>query len=319
MSLIQTIPIPARVTNALTVDVEDYFQVSGFESVIPRSRWEHYPRRVARNTHRLLDIFGQYGVRATFFVLGWVADREPSLVREIAAAGHELASHGYRHRLVYSQSPDEFREDIRRSKACIEAIAGCAVTGYRAPSFSVTARSLWALDILMEEGFRWDSSIFPLHHDRYGIPSAPRRPFWIPYGTAERGDIASWPRHSDHAGAALDGAILEVPASTLRIAGVNLPVGGGGYFRLLPYRWTWYGINRLNRVEGTPVVFYLHPWEIDTGQPVQPAAWFSRFRHYTNLHRTEPRLRRLLGDFSFGPVSESVSCAGPGPAVVVAS
>jgi polysaccharide deacetylase family protein (PEP-CTERM system associated) len=293
------------IVNALTVDVEDYFQVSAFELVVGQARWEQYERRVASNTSRLLDIFAEASVKATFFVLGWVAEREPALVRRIASEGHEVASHGFWHRLVYSQTPQEFRADIRASKAALESITGQLVLGYRAPSFSITKQSLWALDVLVEEGFAYDASIFPIRHDRYGIPSAPRHAFIVkspsardssPVGTdvsAEGGLFAA--RH---------GQLIEVPASTIRIAGANLPIAGGGYFRLLPYFWTRWGISRVNRIERKPVVFYIHPWEVDADQPRIAAPFSRRLRHYTNLQETEGRLRRLLrGGAYFGSMS----------------
>ena len=267
--------------NAMTVDVEDYFHVSVFERTVPRRTWESLESRVVVNTERLLDLFDEHAVRGTFFVLGWVAERYPSLVPSIAARGHELASHGYAHRLVYDQAPDVFRDDVRRSKAIIEDQSGRRVNGYRAPSFSVTERSLWALDIVLEEGYRYDASIFPIRHDRYGIPDAPR-----------------WPHAMSRAG----GSLFEVPGSTVRLGGTNLPVAGGGYFRILPYAWTRWGMRHVNRVEGQPAVFYLHPWEIDPQQPRLPASVLSRFRHYRNLHVTEARLRALMRDFRFGPL-----------------
>jgi polysaccharide deacetylase family protein (PEP-CTERM system associated) len=266
--------------NAMTVDVEDYFHVSVFDKTVPRTDWEGLESRVVTNTERLLDLFDEYAVRSTFFVLGWVAERHPALVRSIAGRGHELASHGYAHRLVYEQTPDAFRDDVRRSKSLIEDVSGRPVNGYRAPSFSVTEQSLWALDVLLEEGYRYDASIFPIRHDRYGIPDAPR-----------------WP----HAMARAGGSLFEVPGSTVRLGGTNLPVAGGGYFRILPYAWTRWGIRRVNR-EGQPAVFYLHPWEIDPRQPRLPAGLLGRFRHYRNLHLTEARLRSLMRDFSFGPL-----------------
>jgi polysaccharide deacetylase family protein (PEP-CTERM system associated) len=272
----------SSIVNAMTIDVEDYFQVSAFESVVAPDRWNEYESRVAANTDRVLGILADTGVRATFFVLGWVAERDPSIVRRIAAAGHEIASHGYGHRLVYDQTPAEFRDDVRRAKALLQDASGAPVLGYRAPSFSITGRSLWALDVLTEEGFRYDASIFPIRHDRYGIPSAPRHPYYARPG------------------------LLEIPASTIRLAGTNLPVGGGGYFRLLPYWWTRAGIRRLNLAEKRPAVFYLHPWEVDPGQPRLTGSRLSRFRHYRNLAKTEGRLRRLLGDFRFGTIAETV-------------
>jgi polysaccharide deacetylase family protein (PEP-CTERM system associated) len=271
------------IVNAMTVDVEDYFQVSAFASVVSRDRWPDYENRVAANTDRLLALFAEHGVHATFFVLGWVADREPLLVRRIAAAGHEIASHGYSHSLVYEQTRAEFRDDVRRSKATLETVCGRPVLGYRAPSFSITNKSLWALDVLVEEGFAWDASIFPIRHDRYGIPSAPRHPHLVRNG------------------------LFEIPASTARVVGVNLPVGGGGYFRLLPYAWTRWGIRRVNAAERKPVVFYLHPWEIDPEQPRLAAPWLSRFRHYRNLRRTETRLRQLLSEFRFDSVASAIA------------
>lgn len=270
---------PAPAPNAMTIDVEDYFHVSNFEHVVDRESWATRESRVEANTDRLLAMFDRAGVSATFFVLAWVAERAPRLVRRIADAGHEVASHGYAHRLIYDQTPDEFRHDVRRAKAMLEEASGQAVHGYRAPSFSVTARSLWALDVLIEEGYTYDSSIFPVHHDRYGIPDADR-----------------------HAGVITRpaGTIVEVPASTVRMVGVNWPIGGGGYFRLLPYGWTRWGIARVNAREGAPAVFYLHPWEIDPGQPRLPAPALARYRHYRNLAGTESRLERLLRDFRFG-------------------
>lgn len=279
------------VVNAMTIDVEDYFQVSAFDTVLPRSRWEGMESRVVGNTERLLDIFGEHRVRATFFVLGWVAERFPALVRAIAAQGHEIASHGYGHALVYDQAPEGFREDIRRSKAVIESACGAEVRGYRAPSFSITNRSLWALDILIEEGFDYDASIFPIHHDRYGIPSSPRHPYRI-----ER----------------RAGSLVETPGSTTAWGPFNVPVAGGGYFRILPYAWTKWGIGRVNRRDRRPAIFYLHPWEIDPAQPRLGAGAVSAFRHYRNLDRTEGRLRRLLTDFQFDTLRTLVDSARPG-------
>jgi polysaccharide deacetylase family protein (PEP-CTERM system associated) len=269
------------IVNAMTVDVEDYFHVSVFDGVVPRSRWAQLESRVNANTERLLEMFESTGVQATFFILGWVAERCPHLVHRIAALGHEVASHGYGHRLVYDQTPAEFREDVHRSKSVLEAMAGAPVRGYRAPSYSVTPRSLWALDVLIEEGFRYDASIFPVHHDRYGIPVSARHMYRI-----ERDGGTLW----------------EAPASTVRCGRMNLPIAGGGYFRILPYAWTRWGIGRLNRVERRPAIFYLHPWEIDPNQPRLEASFLSRFRHYRNLDKTESRLRSLLHDFRFGPM-----------------
>lgn len=281
------------VLNAMTIDVEDYFHVSNFERVVTPDSWAARESRVERNTDQLLRIFTDAGVTATFFILGWVGTRFPELVRRIADAGHEIASHGYAHRLIFDQSPQEFREDVRRAKALLEDATGSRVDGYRAPSFSVTERSLWALDVLIDEGYRYDSSVYPIRHDRYGIPSAPRHPYVI---TRD------------------GGTILEVPGSTVQLGGMNLPIGGGGYFRILPYGWTRWGIGRVNRVEQRPTVFYLHPWEIDPDQPRLPAGAVARFRHYRNLHRTESRLRALLQDFRFGPIRELVATLPPATA-----
>ena len=278
------------VVNAMTVDVEDYFHVSAFDRVLRREEWPNQESRVEANTGRLLELLAESQVRATCFVLGWVAERFPNLVRSIAAAGHEVASHGYWHRLVYTQTPDEFREDLRRARQVIEDVSGSRVRGYRAPSFSITERSLWALDVLAEEGFEYDASIFPVRHDRYGLPTAPRHTFRIQCPAGE---------------------LVEAPGSTIRVAGVQIPVAGGGYFRQFPYAWTRWGIERLNRVDGQPAVFYLHPWEIDPGQPRFPVDAVGRFRHYRNLHKTERRLRSLLRDFRFAPLSDVLSALTP--------
>ena len=292
-------PAARSVTNAMTIDVEDYFHVSVFDGVVPRHLWEGFESRVCANTERLLELFESYEVKATFFVLAWVAERFPQLVRTIAAAGHEVASHGYGHRLVYDQTPKAFREDVRRAKDILESAGGLPVLGYRAPSYSITPRSLWALDILIEEGYRYDSSIFPIRHDRYGIPVSPRHAYTLERPT---------------------GALIEAPASTTRLGPFNLPIAGGGYFRILPYAWTRWGINRVNQLEGCPAIFYLHPWEIDPHQPRLRAGLLSRFRHYRNLDTTETRLQQLLSDFRFGPMAavldRSTELALPGRAAL---
>jgi polysaccharide deacetylase family protein (PEP-CTERM system associated) len=276
------------VVNAMSIDVEDYFQVSVFDGIVARSQWDTMESRVVRNTRRLLDIFDEFEVHSTFFILGWVAERHRDLVETIAARGHEVASHGYAHRLVYDQTRAAFRDDVRRAKAILEDASGRRVNGYRAPSYSITPRSLWAIDILIEEGYSYDSSIFPIRHDRYGIPVSDRRPYRI-----ER-----------------DGkSIIEVPASTARLGPLNFPIAGGGYFRILPYWWTQWGVNRVNETEQRPAVFYLHPWEIDPEQPRLEAGRLSRFRHYRNLAATERRLRRLLSDFRFDTMQALVANA----------
>jgi polysaccharide deacetylase family protein (PEP-CTERM system associated) len=282
--------IRAPIVNAMTVDVEDYFHVSGFDRVVSRSSWASMESRVSANTHRLLDVFDAFGVSATFFVLGWVAERDPALVRDIAARGHEIASHGYAHRLIYDQTPAAFREDVRRARTLLQDATGISVAGYRAPSFSVTTRSLWALDILIEEGYRYDASIFPIRHDRYGIPGSPRHPYSI-----EREA----------------GTITEIPGATVCLGGLNVPIGGGGYFRIFPYGWTRWGIGRVNRIEQQPTVFYIHPWEIDPDQPRLSTSWLGGFRHYHNLRKTEPRLRALLTDFRFGSVTSLLQASVP--------
>mgnify|MGYP001373176294 CR=1 FL=1 len=269
--------------NAMTVDVEDYFHVAALAESIPREHWERCEPRVENNTHRLLDLFDEFDVRITFFVLGWVAERFPGLVREIAARGHEVASHGWSHQLVYEQGRDEFRQETGRAKRLLEDLVQQPIEGYRAASYSITRDSLWALDVLAEEGFVWDSSIFPVRHDRYGIPGASRWPHVI---TASGG-----------------GRLVEFPLTTCSVFGSRLPIAGGGYFRLYPYGLTRAGLASVNR-EGRPFIFYLHPWEIDPDQPRVKASALSTFRHYNNLARCEARLRALLRDFRFGTVRE---------------
>jgi polysaccharide deacetylase family protein (PEP-CTERM system associated) len=276
--------------NALTIDVEDYYHVSAFEAVVPLADWERYESRVEKNTHRILDLLDAHTTKATFFVLGWVVERHPGLIRTLVARGHEVASHGYAHRRVYTQTPEQFRTETRRSKCLLEDTLGQPIRGYRAASYSITVQSLWALDVLREEGFVYDSSIFPIRHDLYGIPSHPRFCSMIP----------------GQSGASL----VEFPLSTLRFGGTNFPIAGGGYLRLFPYAYTRWGIRYLNRREGQPAVVYLHPWELDPEQPRLPAGKLSRFRHYTNLHKMEERFVRLLQDFSFGTMSEVLQARG---------
>jgi len=265
--------------NAFTVDVEDYFQVEGFAKAIDRSSWEGFRTRVGESNSLLLDILARHKVRATFFVLGWVARKHPEIVRQIVASGHELASHGMSHRLVYTQTPEEFRRETRDAKALLEDLAQRPVVGYRAATYSITSRSLWALDVLCEEGFRYDSSIFPMRHDRYGIPDAEPKPHVL---TTPGG-----------------GRLVEFPISVLRYGGVKIPVAGGGYFRLFPYQFTRWALRKLN-LQQQEFVFYVHPWEVDPEQPrVEEAGALSRFRHYLNLDRCAERLGRLLGDFEF--------------------
>jgi polysaccharide deacetylase family protein (PEP-CTERM system associated) len=278
-------PVGDRCVNAITIDVEDYFHVSAFEKSIPRSQWDSYPLRVEKNTLVLLDTLDDCGVKATFFVLGWVAARIPGLARRIQERGHEIACHGFGHERLYLIGPDRFRDDVRHAKRLLEDQCGRPVIGYRAPSFSITSSSLWAVDILIEEGFLYDSSIFPVHHDLYGMPGADPLPHRI-NGSS--------------------GALQEFPPATfdLRIGGklLRLPVAGGGYLRLFPLWVTRQAIARINRRHRSPAVVYLHPWEIDPGQPRVRAGLKSRFRHYCNLGTTLDKLRALLSCFAFAPM-----------------
>lgn len=268
-----------RVVNALTVDVEDYFQVSALAPHFPRDGWEQQPMRVQENVARILALFERADVKATFFTLGWVAERFPETVKAIAAAGHEVASHGYAHHRATELSPALFLDDIRRAKRILEDLSQAEVKGYRAPSFSIGPANDWAFDCISEAGYRYSSSIYPVRHDHYGVPDAPRF------------------LHN------VRGSLIEVPITTTPLLGRNLPVGGGGYFRLLPYSVSSWLIRRVNRQEGQSAIFYFHPWEIDPAQPrVRNAKMKTRFRHYLNLHRTERRLERLLGDFHWDRV-----------------
>ncbi|WP_236019776.1 XrtA system polysaccharide deacetylase [Sabulicella rubraurantiaca] len=271
-----------RPRNAMSVDVEDWFQVQAFAGTLRRDAWDEYDRRVEASTDRVLSLFAAHSVRATFFTLGWVADRHPALIRRIVAAGHELASHGYGHEQVSVIGEAAFRADIRRAKHALEDAGGVEVHGYRAPTFSIGARTPWAHAILAEEGHRYSSSIFPVRHDLYGAPDAPRGPHR--------------PRP--------DG-VIELPMTTVRLASRNLPCAGGGWFRLLPYGAFRTGLRLVNGREGQRGVFYFHPWEVDPGQPrVSAAPRLSRFRHYTGLARMEGKLARLLGDFAWGRMDE---------------
>ena len=277
------------IQNALTIDVEDYFQVAALAEAVRYDDWSSMEYRVEANTDRILSLFERADVKATFFTLGWVAERSPELVKRIAAQGHEVASHGYSHQLIYNQTPDVFKEETRRSKVILEDILGAPVTGYRAASYSITNQSRWALDILAEQGFTWDSSIFPVHHDRYGMPGTPRWPHRL---TTDKGY-----------------ELAEFPLSTFKLPGYTLPIAGGGYFRLFPYWFSRYGLGSINR-HGRPFVFYLHPWEVDPDQPRLDVKWFSRFRHYNNLDVCEQRLARLLSDFRFTTMSQVLESEG---------
>jgi polysaccharide deacetylase family protein (PEP-CTERM system associated) len=292
------------ITNLLTIDVEDYFQVSAFETISPPSSWDRRQLRVEGNTEKVLALLDEAGVKATFFILGWVAERCPGLVRRIAGEGHEIASHGYGHQRVSKQGQLEFRKDIRRSKALLEDLTGRPVLGYRAPSYSISRETFWAFDELHDAGYRYDSSIFPIKHDFYGIHDWPRFA-----GYAVKSEAGEWQAAADRRGAAP--ALYEVPITTLRFGGKNWPIAGGGYFRLFPYTFTRWGLQRINREERQPFIFYLHPWEFDTDQPrISGAGWKSRFRHYLNLHKTEERFKELLRDFAFAPVADTLGRIG---------
>ena len=268
--------LPTKVTNALTIDVEDYFQVSAFAPHIPRSEWPTRECRVERNVNRILAMLDPHGTKATFFTLGWIAERYPELIRRIVAEGHELASHGYGHERASEQTAAAFFADINLAKLLLEDLAGQQIKGYRAPSFSIGQHNLWAFDCLERAGYLYSSSIYPIRHDHYGMPDAPR-----------------------HAHAV--GGLLEVPATTMRFLNRNWPASGGGYFRLMPYGVSRWMLRRVNHVDQLAAVFYFHPWEIDADQPRIPGiSAKTRFRHYVNIHRMEARLNRLLGDFQWG-------------------
>jgi polysaccharide deacetylase family protein (PEP-CTERM system associated) len=270
-----------QIANALTIDVEDYFQVSALAPHFDRDDWHRVPCRVERNIDVVLGMLDESGAKATFFTLGWIAERYPQLVRRIVAEGHELASHGYGHHRATDQHRAEFSEDICKAKALLQDLAGVEVKGYRAPSFSVGKRNPWAFDCIAEAGYRYSSSVYPIRHDHYGAPDAPRF------------------SHESRDG------LLEIPVTTARLLKTNLPAGGGGYFRLMPYALSRTLIRRVNEVDGRPAVFYFHPWELDPEQPRVPGTSLkTRFRHYVNLHRTEPRLRSLLRDFSWRRVDQ---------------
>ncbi|MEM2169792.1 MAG: DUF3473 domain-containing protein [Candidatus Bathyarchaeia archaeon] len=276
------------VLNALTIDVEDYYHVSAFDSEVGFTNWEKQESRIERNIDRLLYILACEGVKATFFVLGWIAEHFPNVVKAIHKAGHEIATHGYAHRLVYNQTPEEFQADVQRSLDLIQDITGERVLGYRAPSFSITKSSLWAIEVLEACGLKYDSSIFPtrpLVHNRYGFPGAPTRPYEIRPG------------------------FWEFPITTFRFLGWNFPVGGGGWLRHYPYKLTYWGIHRVN-AEGRPALVYLHPWELDPDQPRLRGSFWRQFLHYRNLDKMEDRLRALCRDFQFAPICEVLHVQG---------
>lgn len=269
---------PVILRNALTIDVEDYFQVSAFAPHIARADWPRLECRVEANIERILLLLDSRRIHATFFTLGWIAERYPAMLRRVADAGHEVASHGYAHLRASDQSAAQFADDVRRSKSILEQLTGLAVRGYRAPSFSIGAANLWAFDVLQEAGYRYSSSIYPIRHDHYGMPDAPR---------------FAWRPRGPH-------GVLELPVSTVRLRGRNLPAGGGGYFRLMPYALSRWLLRRINSRDGQAGIFYFHPWELDPGQPRPPGlSARTRFRHYLNLGRMEARLGRLTRDFAW--------------------
>ncbi len=281
----------AVIRNAMTVDVEDYFQVQALSDAISRQDWPTLPGRVERNTNRVLDLFADTRIKATFFTLGWIAERHPPLIRRILAEGHELASHGWAHFRADEQSREAFRDDIRRTKSTLEDVGGAAISGYRAASFSIGRRNQWSFAVLAEEGYTYSSSVYPVRHDLYGMPEAPRFPFR---------PIASH-------------AFREFPISSVRRLGRNWPCGGGGWFRLLPYAASAAAIRSVHRSDRRACIFYFHPWEIDSDQPVQQGlSWKSRVRHYTNLARMEGKLRRLCGDFAWERMDRVLDAELPG-------
>jgi polysaccharide deacetylase family protein (PEP-CTERM system associated) len=272
------------IINVMTIDVEEHFQVSAFANEIDVHEWHDMESRVERNTLRILEIFSENNIQATFFVLGWVAEKYPQLVKQIANAGHEIASHGYSHQLIYNQEYELFKKETQRAKHILEEIIQNPVLGYRAASYSITKKSAWALDILAEAGFKYDSSIFPVHHDRYGMPDTPRYPYTM---NTERGNT-----------------LFEFPLSSMNIFGYQLPIAGGGYFRLYPYLFSKMAFQSINRKQNKPFIFYMHPWEVDPDQPRIKTNWLSRFRHYNNLEKCEHRLTKLLHDFRFSTVKQ---------------
>jgi polysaccharide deacetylase family protein (PEP-CTERM system associated) len=319
--------------NLLTIDIEDYFQVYAFSKVIKYEDWGSYECRIERNTDRLLEILDhstqnskfstQHSPKGSFFVLAWIAKRFPDLIRRIKGEGHEIACHGYAHQLIYKQSKEEFRKDIRKAKSILEDITGDEVIGYRAPSYSITNNSKWAFEVLVEEGFKYDSSIFPIRHDFYGMPDAPRFPFIIylngnssyEFSMLNFESKAAAPQYRNTATRQNSitpnselrtrQSLLEFPLSTVRLLRQNLAISGGGYFRLFPYPLIKKGLKRINEKEQRPFIFYIHPWEIDPEQPrINGLSSRSKFRHYINLDKTESKFRRLLGDFQFSTIKK---------------
>jgi polysaccharide deacetylase family protein (PEP-CTERM system associated) len=283
---------PDDIVDGLSVDLEDYFHVEAFAETVPPSRWPLFNSRTRRNTGLTLELLARHGHRATFFILGWVAEREPGLVREVAAAGHELACHSHLHRPLYRLTPREFRDDLRRSRDAIENASGTKIFGFRAPTFSITRESLWALEVLAEENFEYDSSIFPVRHDFYGIPEAPR---WIHLKQLPSGR-----------------SIWEIPPSTVRIGRTNVPFGGGGYLRHLPMVFSRWAIKTVHGCDRQPVIVYFHPWELDPDQPRLTGSWKSRLRHYRGLRKTAERLDEILSRGQFQPLADLIGVSKRG-------
>jgi polysaccharide deacetylase family protein (PEP-CTERM system associated) len=283
MSAVPSEPSDGRIRNAFSVDVEEYFQVEGFKDIINRATWGTRETRVEDSTHRVLALLEAANVKATFFILGWVGERFPALVKRIYSAGHEVASHGYSHDVVHAQTRTEFRSDVRRARNVLEDCTGIRVRGFRAPTFSIRRENWWAYEILAEEGHDYSSSIYPISHDLYGMPDAPTAPFYPIEGSS----------------------LLEIPVAAVRLLHKNVPCGGGGYFRLMPYAFSRWCLHRVNRADRIPCVFYCHPWEFDVDQPrIQEASSKSRFRHYLNISQMEGRIARLLADFAWGRIDE---------------
>ncbi|MCF6218085.1 MAG: DUF3473 domain-containing protein [Gammaproteobacteria bacterium] len=285
-----TTAVQKKISNAMTIDVEDYFQVSAFAANVDYANWGDYESRVVKNTHVILRAMSDAQRQGTFFVLGWVAEREPQLVKDILSEGHEVACHGYSHQLIYNQTPEIFYQETRKAKEILEDIIQKPVEGYRAASYSITKESMWAMDILGDLGFTYDSSIFPVYHDRYGVPDAPKHPY----------------QHTLSNGS----SIVEFPISTKKLLGYQLPVAGGGYFRVYPYPFSRSMLASINKKENKPFVFYLHPWEVDPEQPRIKTSLLSRTRHYMNLNRCETRFRALLQDFEFTTMANVLSGLG---------
>jgi len=298
------------ILNGLSIDVEDYFQVEAFSAVIEPTSWSKYPFRAEENTKKILDILDKSSIKATFFCLGWIAEKSPSLIKEISKRGHEVASHGYMHQPIYKQDPTTFANDIERSKKLLEDILGKRILGYRAPTYSITEKTLWAIDILIQQGFLYDSSIFPIRHDLYGIVDAPRFPFWIDKKRLKEIKNNKWPEPFKDFSIiskyfSKGDGLIEFPITTFKLFNMNFPIAGGGYFRLLPIKLSLWALSQINDKEAMPFVFYIHPWEFDPEQPkIRGCSLKSKIRHYLNLKKTQKRFEILLERFNFVPISK---------------